>query len=39
MPIPITAIVISTRPSCSGYMAGRLGAIVRLRSRFHMVKL
>src|SRR3954454_9298111 len=36
-PTPIAASVRSTRPSCSGYIAGRLGAIVRRRRRLHMV--
>jgi hypothetical protein len=36
MPEPIAAIESSTRPSWSGYIAGRLGAIDRRRRRRHM---
>src|SRR4051812_24098516 len=35
-PTPMAASVSSTRPNCSGYIAGRLGAIVRRRRRLHM---
>ena len=35
-PTARAARISSTRPSCSGYIAGRLGAIVRRRSRRHM---
>src|SRR4051812_16591605 len=35
-PTPTAASVSRTSPSCSGYIAGRLGAIVRRRRRLHM---
>src|SRR3954454_18718626 len=35
-PAPMAARDSSTSPSCSGYIAGRLGAIVRRRRRLHM---